>query len=148
MDVHDCVKCCMECAKEQLLEPKTKYRRILPDFAFHTISIDVVGPFTESTSGCKFLIVAIDKLKKWVEAVTVASAMARVTAKFILHTIIFRHGCPQKILTDNGTNFMARVILFLNQLLGFKTHYTTPYHPQAIGIVERVNGTVVRSSVN
>ena len=142
VDVHDCVKCCMECAKERPLEPKTKYRSTLLDFAFHTISIDVVGLFTESTSGCKFLIVAIDKLTKWVEAVPVASATARVTAKFILHTIIFRHGCPQKILTDNGTNFTARVIPVLNQLLGVRTHYTTPYHPQANGIVERVNGTL------
>ena len=69
VDVHDCVKCCIECTKDWPLEPKTKYRSILPDFAFHTISIDVVGPFTESISGCKFLIVAIDKLTKWVEAV-------------------------------------------------------------------------------
>ena len=30
----------------------------------------------------------------------------------------------------------------LNQLLGVGTHYTTPYHPQANGIVERVNGTL------
>ena len=85
---------------------------------------------------------AIDKLTKWVEAVLVASATARVTAKFILHFIIFRHGCPQKILTDNGTNFTARVIPVLNQLLGVGTHYTTSYHPQANGIVERVNGTL------
>ena len=82
--VYDCVRCCMECAKERPLEPKTKYRSILPDFAFHTLSIDVVGPFTESTNGCKFLIVAIDELTKWVEAVPVASAMARVTAKLML----------------------------------------------------------------
>ena len=74
--------------------------------------------------------------------VLVASATARVAVEFILHTIIFRHGCPQKILTDNGTNFTARVIPVLNQLLGVGTHYTTPYHPQANGIVERVNGTL------
>ena len=68
VDVHDCVKCCMEYAKKQPLEPKTKYRSILLDFAFHTISIYVVGPFTESTRSCKSLIVAIDKFTKWVEA--------------------------------------------------------------------------------
>ena len=42
---------------------------------FYTISIDVVGPFTESTGGYRFLIVAIDELTKWVDAFPVASTM-------------------------------------------------------------------------
>ena len=97
----------------------------MSQFAFHTVSIDIVGPFTESASRCKFLIVAIDKLTKWVEAIPVLSASARATAKFILHNIIFRHGCPYKILTDNGTKFKERIISLLNQLMGVGTYYTT-----------------------
>ena len=68
--------------------------------------------------------------------------MARVTAKFILHTTIFSMDVHRRSSRTTEENFTARVIPVLNQLLGVGTHYTTPYHPQANGIVERVNGTL------
>ena len=116
----------------------------LPKFAFHTVSIDIVGPFPTSNVGNRFLFVAIDKLTKWVETLASLNTTAKVTAKFLLQHIIFRHGCPQKFLTNNGTNFTARIIPELNKLMGIGTHYTTPYHPQANGLVEQKNGYLTR----
>ena len=78
----------MKCAKGHPLETKSNYRSIIPEYDFYTISIDVVGPLTESTTSCKFLIVAIEKLAKWVEAVHFGSAAARVNANFILNNIL------------------------------------------------------------
>ena len=109
---------------------------VLPGFAFHTISIDVVGLFPESSMGNKYLIVAINTLMKWIEAVPIPSNSAKATAKFILQNIICRHGCPQNILIDNGMNFMAKIIPMINKLMCVGTKLTTPYRPQVNGIVK------------
>ena len=77
-------------------------------------------------------------------ALPVARATADVTAKFLLQKIIYQFGCPQTFLTDNGTNFTSKIIPILNHKMGIGTSLTTPYHPEANGIVERANGTIVR----
>ena len=42
---------CTEYAKEKTVNTQTCNRLILPKFAFHTVSIDIVDPFPTSTMG-------------------------------------------------------------------------------------------------
>ena len=58
--IHSCIKC----IKEKPRRGKIYYKPILPKFAFHMVSIDVVGLLQKSSSGCKNLIVAVDSLSK------------------------------------------------------------------------------------
>ena len=69
--------------------------------------------------------------------------MAATTAKLIFQQVICRHECPQVILMNNGTNFAGSVLPKLNSLMCIKSALTTPYHPIANGMVERVNGALV-----
>ena len=144
VEIVEFISKCTKCAQEKPATTQTRYWVNLPKFAFHTVSIDIVGPFPTSNVGNRILFVAIDKLTKWVETLASPNTTAKVTAKFLLQHIIFRHSCPQKFLTNNGTNFTARIIPELNKLMGIGTHYTTPYHPQANGLVEQTNGTLTR----
>ena len=130
--------------KGKAKKSKIHYKPILPKFAFHTVSIDVVGPFQERSSGCKNLIVAVDSLTKWMIALPVARATADVTAKFLLQKIMHQFGCPWTFLTDNGTNFTAKIIPILNHKMGIRTSLITPYHLEANGVVESANSTIVR----
>ena len=43
---------------------------------------------------------------------------------------------PSEILTDQGTNFMARLIKEVHHLLGVKPIRISPYHTQTDGLVE------------
>lgn len=53
-----------------------------------------------------------------------------------------RVGFPKEILSDQGTNFMSSLISELCKMLKVRKLSTTPYHPQANGLVERFNGTL------
>ena len=56
--------------------------------------------------------------------------------------IFSRVGIPGEILTDQGVNFMSSLISQLCAVLGIKKINTSPYHPQANGLVENFNGTL------
>ena len=56
--------------------------------------------------------------------------------------IICRHGVPEELLPDRGTNFLSDIILELCSLLGIKKIDTSGYHPQTDGLVEKFNSTL------
>ena len=53
-----------------------------------------------------------------------------------------RLGVPQELLTDNGSNFVSKVMQRFCTVTGIKQIRTSPYHPQTNGMVERFNGTI------
>ena len=107
-----------------------------------TISIDVVEPFPLSIGKAKYIIVAIDGLTKWVKARAISDLSSSTAAKFIIDQVILRHGCPQFIKTDNGTNFASGFFQKLLKYMHICGVFTAPYHPSANGTVERVNQTL------
>src|SRR5438034_35014 len=59
--------------------------------------------------------------------------------------IIGRHGCPAKILSDQGSHFKNRMVEQLVQKFEIKHLFSTPYYPQTNGLVERFNRTLCES---
>ena len=53
-----------------------------------------------------------------------------------------RVGIPSEILTDQGANFMSKLLAEVYRLLSVKAITTSPYHPQTNGLVERFNQTL------
>ena len=142
-DVHETLMACAACQKQKLYDNWVSYKFIKSNYTWHTVSVDVVGPFDLSSLRNKYLIVAIDYLTKWVEIWAIKGLTAATTAKFIFNQVICRHGCPQVILTDNGTNFAGSVLPKLNSLMCIRSALTTPYHSEANSMVKRVNSTMV-----
>ena len=56
--------------------------------------------------------------------------------------IFARVGVPEEILTDQGSNFMSKLLAELYRLLHIHSIRTSPYHPQTDGLVERFNQTL------
>ena len=52
-------------------------------------------------------------------------------------------GVPHRLLTDNGSNFSAALSEDIYILLKIQKLWTSPYHPQTDGLVERFNRTLL-----
>ena len=56
--------------------------------------------------------------------------------------IFSRLGIPEEILSNQGANFISKLMQDLYKLLCVKPIKTSPYHPQTNGAVERLHGTL------
>ena len=142
-DIVNYVRTCDVCQKrerkrgEAPLEPIKK-----PSTPFYHIGIDVMGPLPRSWTGKRYVIVAIDHFTKWVEAQSLETADAQSVLAFVYEEVICRHGVPQRITSDRGSEFVNELIKALTRV--YKIHHikTTAYHPQGNGQTERVNSTL------
>src|SRR5438105_402050 len=103
----------------------------------------MVGPLQRSPGGYTHLFIAIDKFTKWIEAKPVATITA-AKAKEFFQDIVVRFGVPNRIITDNGTQFTGFEFKDWCKELGIKICYASVAHPQSNGQVERANGMVLQ----
>ena len=52
-----------------------------------------------------YILVAVDYVSKWVEAIATPTNNAKVVIKFLKKKIFTRFGMPRALLSDNGTHF-------------------------------------------
>ena len=72
---------------------------------FDVWGIDYMGPFVKS-QGCEYILVAVDYVSKWVEAMPCRAADAKHARK-MFHEIIFpRFGTPRMVISDGGSHFI------------------------------------------
>ena len=62
---------------------------------------------------------------------------AKTTAK-ILSKFMYTYGIPEQILTDQGRDYESALIAELMDLFDIHKIRTSPYHPQADGLSERM----------
>ena len=111
---------------------------ILEIEVFDCWGIDYMGPFPPSYKN-KYILVAVDYVSKWVEAIASPTNDARVVTK-MFKTIIFpRFGVPRVVISDGGTHFINKVFQGLLKKNGVKHKVATAYHPQTNGQVEVSN---------
>jgi hypothetical protein len=82
--------------------PTLKLRTIPIAWPFAQWGLDQVGPLPKSSRGSHtYLLVAVDKFSKWIEAVPVTNQEATMAVKFF-ESIIYRYGMPNSIITDKA----------------------------------------------
>ncbi|KAL5560366.1 hypothetical protein UlMin_036577 [Ulmus minor] len=102
-----------------------------------------MGPFPTYFSN-KFVLVAVDYVSKWVEAVALPTNDSRVVIQFLKKNIFARFGTPRAIISDGGSHFCNKQFDALLSKYGVTHRVATPYHPQTSGQVEVSNHELKR----
>ena len=92
----------------------------------------------------KNVLVVVDHFTRYVQAYITKNHMARTTARVLYNNFFSVFGFPQKLLSDQGTEFTGDVIAAMCKLLGIEKIRTTPYHPQTNRSAEWVHQTLQR----
>ena len=111
---------------------------ILEVEVFDVWGIDFMGPFP-SSFGNKYILVAVDYVSKWIEAIASPTNDARVVVKLFKNIIFPRFGVPRIVISDGGSHFISNVFGKLLLKYGVRHRVATPYHPQTNGQVEVSN---------
>ena len=141
-NIREYVKTCEKCQLKGKPRRNQSLNPIEVTAPFEHIGIDAVGPLPMTKNGNRYLLVAMDYFSKWPFAKAVPDITAETTAKFLHEEIICEHGCFKQLTSDRGTNFTANIIRELCKRLKIRHTFTSAYHPQANGLVERFNRTL------
>ncbi len=105
---------------------------------FDVWGIDFMGPFPPSC-GNEFILVAVDYVSKWVEAVACRRADSEAVRRLFNDVIFPRFGVPKAVISDGGKHFVNRQFNNLLKRHGVTHKVTTSYHPQSNGQAEISN---------
>ncbi|KAE8684537.1 DNA-directed RNA polymerase V subunit 5C-like [Hibiscus syriacus] len=84
-----------------------------------TKGIDFMGPFP-SSFGDLYILLAVDYVSKWVEAIATPRNNSKMVLKFLHKNIFTRFGVPRAIISDEGTQFDNKLIAKALQKYGVK----------------------------
>nr|AAU90208.1 putative polyprotein [Oryza sativa Japonica Group] len=107
------------------------------------LGLNILGPFRRAPGGFEYLYVAVDKFTKWPEAYPVIKIDKHSALKFI-RGITARFGVPNRIITDNGTQFTSELFGDYCEDMGIKLCFASPAHPRSNGQVERTNAEILK----
>ncbi|KAL4311662.1 hypothetical protein GQ457_01G012210 [Hibiscus cannabinus] len=113
-------------------------QNILEVELFDVWGIDFMRPFP-SFFGNLYILLAVDYVSKWVEAIATTHNDAKTVQRFIKKNIFTRFGTPRVIISDEGRHFDNRSIAAALQKLGINHKLSTAYHPQTNGQAEVSN---------
>ena len=60
-----------------------------------------------------------------------------------MDNIVCWHGVPEELLSGRGSNFLSDLVMEMCSILGIRKLNTSGYHPQADGLVEKFNSTLL-----
>ncbi|KAL4386779.1 hypothetical protein GQ457_09G021500 [Hibiscus cannabinus] len=139
-DAHTFVKACDRCQRTGNISRRNEMplQNILEVELFDVWGIDFMGPFP-SSHGDLYILLAVDYVSKWVEAIATPKNDAKTVMKFLHKNIFTRFGDPRALISDEGSHFDNKLTAKALQRYGVRHQISTTYHPQTNGQAEISN---------
>jgi hypothetical protein len=145
-DVENYIRRCVSCQKYKrsrvIIQPlgtKPEAERV-----WERVHMDIWSPGSDSLShsGNKYVLAIVDYVTKFLVAEPISDRNADTIANVLVKRIICPYGPPDEIISDGAAEFRSQLVSVLHQAFGITRKITTPYRPQANGIIERVFATI------
>jgi hypothetical protein len=107
--------------------------------------MDLVGLGEAESEGDKYVLVVTDHMTRFEVLVPLVNKEAVTVAKALYEEIFCKFGIPAQILSDQGSEFVSRVMDQLVEWLGASRRFISTGNPGGNGVVERFNGEIVRA---
>jgi hypothetical protein len=105
---------------------------------FDVWGIDFMRPFP-NYEGCEYILVVVDYVSKWVEALSCQTADA-MHSKRMFHEVIFpRYGVPQIVISDGGSHFIDWTFQKALTEVGVDHRSISPSDEQSSRNIEQAN---------
>jgi transposase InsO family protein len=91
----------------------------------------------------RYLYVTIEKFIKWAEVEPVRTIPTGSAIKFI-HGLVCRFGVPNRIITDNASQFTSGLFREYCASVGIKIYFASVTHPRSNGQAEHANSEVLK----
>ena len=133
------VKACKLCKMNKVTK-RTKEASIVtttPIKPFDIVSIDTVGPLPKTAKNNRYCITMQCDLTKYVIIIPTENKEAETIARALAQNFILTYGKMLELRSDQGTEFNNEVLKQIGKILQFKQTFSTAYHPQSIGALER-----------
>jgi hypothetical protein len=134
-----CATCHLCQTKKYLSKPSVApLKPIVVNSVWSLIGLDIAGPLKLTINGNRYIVFAVDYFTKFCVAKAIPDFTALTTAIFVFEEVICKMGMPKSIISDKGVNFQSKLFQQLCRLLKIKKVNATFYHPEGVGMVERM----------
>ena len=112
----------------------------IPEWKWDKVGMDFITGFPKTQKGNDAIFVVIDRLSKVAHFLPVRESItASQLADLYVSRIVSLHGVPLEINSDRGSLFTSRFWESFQNAMGTHLSFSTAFHPQSSGQVERVN---------
>src|SRR4051812_38060429 len=112
----------------------------IPKWKWDKIEMGFVTGFPRSQKGHDAIFVVIDRFSKVAHFLLVKETIFAIQlADLYVSIIVSLHGIPLEISSDRGSIFTSKFWDIFQEAMGTHLKFSTAYHPQSQGQVERVN---------
>ena len=142
-DIQDYVRGCICCQMNKgRANPYGLMKLFTPIRPGQMVSIDNKGPIEPRTSrGNLYVTSVIDRFSGKVWAYPVKAIDSYSCCRIMMRWIA-EEGVPDHLLSDHGKDFTSKLVRKLMDVCGIKQLFSTTYHPECNGTVERWHRTM------
>ncbi|OOY33769.1 hypothetical protein BOV88_13515 [Solemya velum gill symbiont] len=144
-DVEEFCKTCAACQisgkPNQHIAPAPLHPIPVPTEAFSRVIIDCVGPLEKTSTNNQYLLTIMCATTRYPEAIPLKKITARIVSNALIKYFTMT-GLPLEIQSDQGSNFMSKLMKQVTSILGIEQIHSTAYHPESQGCLERWHQSV------
>ena len=143
-EVKETIRHCEPCQRTKTITTKTKEDtiRLTAKEPWEKIYIDICGPLQETFRKKKYIIAIIDQYSKYISLSAVSKQDDETVKDTIMTKWILKFGAPKEIHMDCGKVFESKRIAEMAIATGTKLCFSSPYHHNTNGIIERQFRTI------
>jgi hypothetical protein len=126
------VRSCTVCQERKVPQARDSHQvhqpRIFAEYKpFGEVHVDIKQMFP-ATDGSSYLLIATCVQTRYVIGIPVRNIEAVTVAEALLQRLIFQFGLPQRLVTDQGSQFTSKVFSLILRTLGIDQIFVSPHN--------------------